>query len=86
MWPPRLAPPASELLSWSEVVPPPRTEMPVAFSLPSIVTLMVLPNWLLPRVLRSISPSRMPVASPLRSTASAGWLALTTPEKLSEPP
>ena len=63
-----------------------RTAMPVAFSLPSMVTLMVLPNWLLPRVLRSISPSRMPVASPLKSTASAGWLGDDHARELSEPP
>ena len=51
-----------------------------------MVTLMVLPNWLLPRVLRSISPSWRPVASPLRSMASAAGWPLTTPETLSEPP
>ena len=60
--------------------------MPVAFNLPSTVTFTLLPNWLVPAVLRSISLREMPLASPFMSIDSAGWLPLTTPDSASEPP
>ena len=44
MWPLSCAPPAIELLSWLDVDPLPCKVRPLAFSRPSTVTLMVLPN------------------------------------------
>ena len=67
IWPLNCAPPAIEDLSWLDVDPAPRRASPLAFSRPSIVTLMVPPNWLVPAVLRSISPRLRPLASPLKS-------------------
>jgi hypothetical protein len=68
-WPLSCAPPAIEFLTWAEVAPAAFTVRPEAFKLPSMVTLTAPPNWLLPDMLRSISPTPMLLALPLRSRA-----------------